>query len=165
MRRQRGVARDRAADKLLLRVRDVVDSNDRAGALTLLLELLTRGGGGAETLPEVAANALVATARTDRERDDADRAALAAYQGSALVREEVVALIREAPLATDDLMAIQQAVAERLVQDRVAGRAAAPRVLEAARRETDLAFAGRAGGELAAKLGRGYLEVKYIPDR
>jgi hypothetical protein len=38
-------------------------------------------------------------------------------------------------------------------------------VLEAARRQTALAFAGRDGRLLATRLGRGYLELKYIPSR
>jgi hypothetical protein len=46
------------------------------------------------------------------------------------------------------------------------GRGTATREqLEAARRQTELAFAGRDGRVLAAKLGRGYLELKYIPSR
>jgi hypothetical protein len=62
-------------------------------------------------------------------------------------------------------VAIQQALDERLVRDRATRQASAPQVLEAARRQTDRAFAGREGRVLAAKLGRGYLKLKYIPSR
>jgi hypothetical protein len=48
-------------DGLLVRIRTVVDSGDREGALTLLVELLTGGGRIAQSVPEAAANALVAT--------------------------------------------------------------------------------------------------------
>lgn len=143
----------------------MVDANDREGALALLLELLTGGAGNAEALPELAANALVATARAKGDRNDADRAAVTTYQRAALARDEVVALIREAPLGTDDLAAIQVALQQRLVQDHASRQAAAAQLLESARRQTDLAFAGRAGSALAIKLGHGYLEMKYIPNR
>jgi hypothetical protein len=152
-------------DGLLIRVRAVVDSGDREGALALLVELLKGGGRTAQSVPEVVANALVATARTKGERDDADRAALAEYRGAALARDEIVALILQTPLVTDDLVAVQQALDERLARDHATRQAAAPHVLEAARRQTELAFAGREGRVLAAKLGRGYLELKYIPSR
>ncbi len=155
----------RAPAALLLRVRSMVDANDCEGALALLLELLTGGARNAEALPEVAANALVATARAEGERNDMDRAALTTYRRAALARDEVVALIREAPLGTDDLAAIQVALEQRLVQDHTSRQAAASQPLESARRQTDLAFAGRDGSALAIKLGRGYLEMKYIPNR
>jgi hypothetical protein len=142
-----------------------LDSGDREGALTLLVELLTGGGRTAQSVPEVAANALVATARAEGERDDADQAALAEYRGAALARDEIVALILEAPLATDDLVAIQQALVDRLARDHATRQAAAPHVLEAAaRRQTELAFAGREGRVLAAKLGRGYLRTEVHPE-
>lgn len=157
--------RRRPPDEVLLRVRAAVGTNDREGALALLLDLLTGGARQAEALPEVAANALVATARAEVDRDDADRAALTAYRRAARARDDVLALIQEAPLGTDDLAAIQAALEQRLVRDRVSRQAATSQLLERARQQTDLAFAGRAGSALAIKLGRGYLEMKYIPNR
>lgn len=154
----------RPPEALLLRIRAAVDANDRGGALALLLHLLT-GALQAAALPEVAANALVATARAEVNRDDTDRAALTAYRRAALARAEVVALIDKAPLGTDDLTVIQAALERRLVQDHLSRQAAASQVLKNARRQTDLAFAGRDGSALAIKLGRGYLEMKYIPNR
>ncbi len=155
----------RPPGEVVLHVRAVVDANDREGALALLLDLLTGGTRQAEALPDVAANALVATARAEVDQNDADRAALTAYRRAALARDEIVALIQEAPLGTDDLAAIQAALEQRLLLDRVSRQAATSQLLERARQQTDLAFAGRAGSALAIKLGRGYLEMKYIPNR
>ena len=109
------------------------------------------------------AQALVATARA--EPDAQDRAALQAHRQADLARQEIVALIREAPLAPDDLATIRAALQEREHQEQLARAAAAADLVQVARQTTQGALRGPEGTVLATKLGRVYLELKYIPMR
>ncbi len=146
---------------LLAETRRVIAADDRELALQLLLKIVAGGERIASQLPEATAEALVATAR--QQRDDNDRGMLHAYRDGSIAREEIVSLIRGAELAPDDLAAIRDALDERQRRDRCTRQSAASQVVKAARETTAAELVGREGAALAVKLGRGYLEIKYIP--
>src|SRR5229473_8291102 len=91
--------------------------------LQLLLKIVAGGERIASQLPEATAEALVATAR--QQRDDNDRGMLHAYRDGSIAREEIVSLIRGAELAPDDLAAIRDALDERQRRDQCARQSAA----------------------------------------
>ncbi len=146
---------------VLADARRVIAANDRELALQLLLKICSGGERTASQLPEAIAEALVATAR--RQQDDNGRTVLQAHNDGSIAREEIVSLIGGAPLASDDLAAIRVALDERQRRDQLARQAAAPRVVQAARETAAAELVGREGAALAVKLGRGYVEIKYIP--
>ena len=110
--------RDRttAFHDMLSHARDVIASGDRDGALRLLLELATWRRGSAVELSELAADALIATAHAAR--DESDRRALNTYRQAQIAVDEILALVREAPLAADGLDRIRVALNQRQAQDR-----------------------------------------------
>src|SRR5258708_39393670 len=108
---------------LLAEARRVIAADDRELALQLLLKIGSGGERIASQLPEATAEALVATAR--QQRDDNDQSILHAYRDGNIAREEIVSLIRGAELAPDDLDAIRDALAERQARG-VPGRQGAP---------------------------------------
>jgi hypothetical protein len=147
----------------LAHVRQVIASNDREGALAVLLALITRGRSTALELPEFVAAALIATARAAR--DEPDRLALQTFRQAQVAVDEILALVREAPLATDDLDRIRAAVDERQQRDRTAREGDVDKLLGAARDTTSAAFDGVQGRTLAIRLGQGWLEARYVRDR
>ncbi len=146
---------------MLAEARRVIAADDRELALQLLLKIGSGGERAASELPEATAEALVATAR--RQRDDNDVTVLQAYRDGSIARDEIVSLIQGAELAPDDVAAIRAALDERQRRDQVARQVAASQVVKAARETTAAELVGRDGAALAVKLGRGYLEIKYIP--
>jgi hypothetical protein len=138
-----------------------VDYADRQLALQVLLRLCSAGERAAAAIPELMAEALIATARI--QRDDRDRAILATHRRRHAAAQKILALLRDAHLGPDDLEAIQDALDQRRRRDAERRAADAPRLLEAAHATTTAALTGRQGTALAVKLGRGYVEVKYIP--
>lgn len=80
-------------------------------ALQVLLCLCSAGERAAAALPELTAEALIATARA--ERDDHDRAILAAHRRRHATAQKILVLLREGSLGPDDLTAIQDALDER----------------------------------------------------
>jgi hypothetical protein len=146
---------------LLAEARRVIASGDRELALQLLLKIGSGGERTASELPEATAEALVATAR--RQRDDNDRSVLQAHRDGSIARDDIVSMIRGAPLAPDDLAVIRAALDERQARDLLARQGAAAQVVQIARETAAAELVGREGPALAVKLGRGYLEIKYIP--
>src|SRR5262245_11722367 len=104
-------ARRRTPTHLLVAAQQAVDYADRHLALQVLLDLCTAGESGAAALPELTAEALIATARA--QRDDHDRAVLAAHRRRHTAAQKILALLRDASLGPDDLLAIQDALDER----------------------------------------------------
>ena len=146
---------------VLAEARRVIAANDRELALRLLLKICSRGERTASQLPEATAEALVATAH--RQRDDNDRIVLQEHTDGIIAREEIVSMIRGAALAPDDLAAIRAALDERQRRDQLARKEGAAQIVQAARETAAAELVGREGAALAVKLGRGYVEIKYIP--
>lgn len=147
--------------EVLLQARTVIAAGDREAALRLLVAIAAQGERTAVELPEAVAHALVATAR--KERNHEDEAALRAYREMHSVRDDIVALLQDGILDPDDLAAIRQALDAREAQERAKRTAEAEELVQAARETTEAALQGPEGRMLAVKLGRAYLEVKYIP--
>jgi len=71
--------------------RQVIAANNCELALQLLLKICSGGERTVSQLPEATAEALVATAR--RQRDDNDRVVLQEHTDGCMAREEIVSLI------------------------------------------------------------------------
>src|SRR5579859_730536 len=93
-----------------MRVATIADG-DRQGALALLHVLLTDGPETAATLTTALAQALIATART--ERDAEDELARRTFDRARVARQEICRLLATAPLDIDDLATIRLALERR----------------------------------------------------
>lgn len=96
---------------MLARVKHAVLEDDRSGALALLHILLSDGPETAATLTPVLAQALIATARSQRDADD--QRARRSFDEAHAVRAQICRLLSGAPLDTDDLVAIRAALDDR----------------------------------------------------
>jgi hypothetical protein len=110
-------------------------------------------GAGPVDLPEFVADALIATAHAAR--DESDRRALQAYRQAQVGADEILALVREAPLAADDLARIRAALDLRQAQDRATNEVVIDKLRGEAREMTSTTVAGAEGGNLAVRLGQG----------
>ena len=147
---------------LLAQAQRAVDYADRHLALQVVLRLCAAGErAAAALLPELTAEALIATARA--QRDDHDRALLAAHRRRHAAAYKILALLRDAALGPDDLTAIQEALDSRRRRDAELRAAAAVACAASTTCGAAVALAGRDGAALAVKFGRGYVEVKSIP--
>jgi len=96
---------------VLARVKQAILDDDRSGALALLHVLLTDGPETAARLTPVLAQALIATARTERDADD--QRARRSFDEAHAARTQICRLLRSAPLDSDDLVAIRAALEDR----------------------------------------------------
>ena len=96
---------------VLARVKQAILEDDRSGALALLHILLTDGPETAATLTPVLAQALIATARTERDADD--QRARRSFDEAYAARTQICRLLRSAPLDSDDLATIRAALEDR----------------------------------------------------
>ena len=126
----------------------IVDG-DRIGALALLHVLLTEGPETAATLTPVLAQALIATART--ERDAEDELARRTFDEARTARDEIRGLLATAPLDIEDLATIRSALErrQRRLEDEQELRLAEQRV---------------GGSSESLRLGLGWLE-RYLVGR
>jgi hypothetical protein len=126
--------------------RQAIAHGDRSRALEVLARI-ARGELSAEDLEPVVSDALVATARAERE--ERDRAALARYQQAQAVSEQIVQLLRSTSWDRSDLARIRD-VLGKLDQEL--------REQEEERQRDEQ----RGGGQSRRRLGTGSLEAKLI---
>jgi hypothetical protein len=130
----------------MVSARQAIEHGDRSGALEVLARI-ARGELSAEDLEPVVSDALVATARAERE--ERDRAALARYQQAQAVSEQIVQLLRSTSWDRSDLARIRD-VLGKLDQEL--------REQEEERQRDEQ----RGGGQSRRRLGTGSLEAKLI---
>ena len=135
---------------VLERAKQAIVDGDRTGALALLHVLLTEGPETAATLTPTLAQALIATART--ERDAEDELAHRMFDQARAARVEICRLLENALLDIEDLGIIRSALERRQLH------------LEG---EQELRLADqRAGGSSeTVRLGRGWLEPYLVGRR
>jgi hypothetical protein len=130
----------------MVSARHAIEHGDRSRALEVLARI-ARGELSAEDLEPVVSDALVATARAERE--ERDRAALARYQQAQAVSEQIVQLLRSTSWDRSDLARIRD-VLGKLDQEL--------REQEEERQRDEQ----RGGGQSRRRLGTGSLEAKLI---